>query len=259
MNHMLTTRKHADDGVSDIVGTILLLGVIVALVGATAVHYKSTIVVEDTPVRLDMSAVGAGSQVEILHLGGDPVDAGVLRAIVTVGQDVRYDGPAGPAGTQWEIGTSLTLALSQPLPAAPADIMLVHGSRGEVIAASKVGAQVLDLGPSGAFSITVWLDGSSSPPVVAPPSQVLAEIDAAHAFGRKYVRHVFADMSPLQGPVWFGLRDDGTRGDVMPGDGTWSGVLNVPLGVTPGTYSVTFTGVDLAGYSTSRAATIQVI
>jgi hypothetical protein len=37
------------------------------------------------------------------------------------------------------------------------------------------------------------------------------------------------------------LHDDGTEGDVKPGDGTWSLAVQVPLQAPPGAFNLTFT------------------
>lgn len=249
-----------DRAVSDVVGTILMLGVAVSFVGIVALKIGAATPDPQQPLRLEITpTLTAPNTITLLHLGGASLPQADVRVIVSSSDTILYSAPAGPPGSTWEIGEELAIVLADPLPTGPADVTIAHLVRGEILATSSVVRPgVGGGGGAGAFTLTVMLDGSSSPPTLTAPSQVLAEATVAHDEGRKLVRQVYADLSEVDGPVWQGLRDDGTRGDRAAGDGVWSGVIDIPVSAGAGAHAIHFTALDLTDETASADATLTV-
>lgn len=255
---MRRSLARSEQAVSDIVGTILLIGVAATFAGVVALEYAAGATGQAPPLRIEARAFADASGIDLIHLGGTTLDASEIRVIVSTNAGVHQSGPGGASGVVWGTGGVLRIPLTSPLPPGIAEIALVHVARGETLTTLGVGSASSSGGSGATMTLDVILDGSTSAPTVVPPTQVLAEVKVTHSDGRKLVRSVHADLSDLDGPVWSGLRDDGTRGDRVAGDGTWSGLLNVPLSATPGDHQVVFVAEDLYGATATRTATIRV-
>jgi len=71
--------------------------------------------------------------------------------------------------------------------------------------------------------------------------------------------NVTLDLSPLGGSTTAQMFDDGTNGDLNPGDNIWSLNITVPDGTPAGAYTLTATATNAAMLSNSRTATLTVI
>ncbi|MFA5861332.1 MAG: type IV pilin N-terminal domain-containing protein [Candidatus Thermoplasmatota archaeon] len=247
-----------DAAVSDIVGTVLLIGVTVALVGAAALQLTQA----GTPemaIRLAMTATGNSTAITLLHAGGSSLDEGQLNVLVTVNGTRALQTAAGPVGARWSVGNALVIPLSEPLPPGQAEVTLVHVDRSEVLATAAIyfRSNAAALTPAG-FTLEATLNGGVNSTITAP-GQVLATVAVTHPDGRKMVRYVFANTTGVDGPSWAALRDDGTHGDAAAADSTWSALLAVPFSSIRGDRTLGFTAVDLAGASASTTAMVNVV
>lgn len=201
--------------------------------------------------------------VTILHAGGGTYDPSGLRAIVTVNGTIQYDGQAGSPG-KWALGDSLVLSpLAGPIPAdARVEISLVHVLAGKMVASAETLAappRNMAGGSQAGFTMTLKLAGGASPVVLEPPAGVLVEANVTHPDGRKMVRYVYANLLGLDGIAWQLLADDGTNGDAVAGDGTYSGIALIPINATSGVSQMNATAVDFYGNSIAATSNVTIL
>ena len=259
----MTKSPKPDRAVSDLVGTMLLLGVTVTLVGVAAF----TVINQPDPsashtARVDLVPSGAQGRttLTLMHGGGDPVDLGMLRLVVLVNGTKVFDAAPGPTGQVWRVGDAITVGpLSAPLPAgARIALTLVDAKHGVTLANADLALGLpAPLATANAFSLTPQVPGGVI--VVEPPAEVLVQAAVSHEAGRKFVRYVYADLTPVAGPAFAALHDDGTDGDAVAGDGVFSGDMLVPLNVTSGTKVINITAVDFNGTSAMSNASLQLL
>ncbi len=255
-----------DQGSSEVIGSLMLIGVTVSLVSVAAFSLQD-MATSDQPVANDLSVVASGStnasSLSALHAGGDAVNLGQIRAIVMVDGSLAYDGLAGPSGTAWRLGESIQIGpLANKLPAgASVSLMLVDINVGTTLTSSEIVLPHPNATPSSAsnFTITAKLAGGVSQAVIEPPAGLLVEAPVNLSEGRKFVRFVYVDLSPLSGARWFEMRDDGTEGDRIAGDGTWSAMGLIPTNFTSGLTSVRVTAVDFNGTKVSTSASVTLL
>lgn len=258
---MLAKLSKNDRAVSDLVGTMLLLGVTVTLVGVAALAVVSQPAARSV-AALDVVPSGSPGKttITLTHGGGDPVDLGALRVVVLVNGSKAFDGAAGPAGSVWRVGDAISVGpLAAPLPpGARVGVTLVDAQHGRTLANAELALPL----PSPAASVNAFTIAPRAPPgvlVVEPPATVLVQAAVTHEAGRKFVRYVYADLTPVAGPAFAPLRDDGTEGDAVAGDGLFGANLLVPLNVTSGDKTINLTAVDLNGTSTTTSATLSLL
>lgn len=246
-----------DAGVADIVGTILLIGVTVSFVALAALQLGAA-QTPPSPVRLELSATGSGPDLTLLHLAGDAMDKGDLKAIVVADDAILHEAAIGPAGTTWAVGDTVVLTLPTELPGGSVEVSIVHIQRGELLATATV-VTPRAVGPAPAdFVVAATLNGTSTAPRVRAPAQLLVEAGVSHGEGRKLLRHVYANLSEVDGPLWVALRDDGTRGDATAGDSLWSGLLNIPASAPRGSSAIEIVAVDLRGAEARTTVPLQI-
>lgn len=258
-------RHIGDDAVSDIIATTLLLLATVIIGGATAIQLQQLSPERDPLLQLDVVLLARPNDAAVtaLHTGGGTYDPQQLRALLTVNGTIAYDGPAGSPGL-WALGDSLVIGpLGSPIPPnARVELSVVHREGGRLIASSETLAappRGADPGAPNGFTMSLRLAGGTSPVVLEPPAGVLVEATVNHTDGRKIVRYVYADLVGVDGIGWQLLTDDGTNGDHVAGDGTYSGVALVPTNVTSGVATINATAVDFYGASIQASANITVL
>jgi len=120
-------HRHNDAGVSELIGAILLISLVVAMIAIVAVFLNSQAPTREIPhVRF---MVGMNSQnpptLFLTHSGGDTLVSGSFSVYV--------DGVLKPyylsdGGNEWSIGKNLVIPL--PTGSSPHNVVLVHNSTG---------------------------------------------------------------------------------------------------------------------------------
>ncbi len=255
-----------DRAVSDVLSSMLMIGVTVALVGTAALGFASNTGegADSSVPRIDLTALGRGDEMSITlqHVGGSAIQGDAIRALVYVDGAVWYQAPV-PA-SQWDVGDIVQLQLAQPLPAgAHVAVSLVHIVRGETLATSEFDVPAAARAPVAAtslgFTIGLTLAGGQTTALLEPPAELLVEAHIEHPQGRKFVRFAYVNLIALQGPAYAELRDDGASGDRHAGDGIYTATALIPRNVTAGLKVVTATAVDLNGTRLTANATIDVL
>lgn len=247
--------------------TIILIAITVTMVAAASLSFDQASSRPSTSeIRLDMHlfAQAGRTSVSLLHDGGSRLDAGELRAVVTVNDTVWFDGPAGTAGSPWDVGDVLQVgALPQALPSgARVEASIVSRAAGSILATASGQAATpprpVDAAAPG-FAVDLRIERSSQSVVVEPPAGLLVEAAVEHPAGRKFIRFVYADFRGFDGVDWQELRDDGTHGDRVTGDGIYSAVTLVPINTTSGEAKVRATAVDFNGRRASDEETVTIL
>lgn len=249
-----------DSAVSDVVGTVILLGVTVTLVSVYAVEAYSNAAVKEGPLKLTIGATVSlnGTVVSILHLGGAALPQGSLRIVMSVNGQLWYNAIAAPPGTIWSVGNSMNVTIS-PLPTGvTASLEVIHTGRGETIATATVRPKASGPPPTPP-DFTVTLVNATTPNVTRPGS-FLIQVVASHPNGRMMIDTISANASSVDGPLWVAFRDEGTQGDVNSSDGVWSAIIAVPLSSPSGLRTLNITAVALDGVrSPVTSAMVQVV
>jgi len=94
-----------------------------------------------------------------------------------------------------------------------------------------------------------WVDNSGM-------AQTLFTVDAADQDG--WIASAVVDLGPL-GFSQVALADDGSGGDVAPGDGRWSVLWTAPAGTTPGAYQLPCQVADDVGATVAAVIPLTVI
>lgn len=103
------------EGVSSVVGTVLMLGITLAVFAAFALAVFARFSEEAQPVRADLAAVSSENRVLLQHRGGDPIPLADADVLATVnGATVRLPMTTFAAqtgdGATWRIGETICLA-----------------------------------------------------------------------------------------------------------------------------------------------------
>lgn len=244
----------SDHAATTALTTILMLAMTTSVVGIGAVAVTAWSRPADAPETLTMSAtaMAGADQLELLNQGGTPIDAGDLVAVVSVNENVVYRGPAAPPGTIWQPGGALSIPLgASPPPGARAAATIVDEATGAIVASAWLAIPMSETPAttSASFSLTAMLGGSGIFDLI-PGDPLRIDVTVEHPEGRKYVRYVYADLSPLGGGSWFALSDDGTAGDLMASDGVFGGLTIVPSTASTGPVTLSVHAVDLDGART---------
>lgn len=245
---------------------MFLLAVTAALVATTALQL-SAMQTDDEAVELRLDALAIASagrnEIRVLHAGGSSLEASALRALVVVDGAVWFDDSLPGPPVKWELGDARTIGpLTGVLPVgARVEVTLTDRVAGEVLtefttrAASPTAPSVPD---ATGFTVDLLLDGTSDV-IVEPPTGIVIEAAVSHPQGRKFIRIVYADFSGFDGIAWQGLRDDGSGGDRVAGDGIYAGTALVPVNATSGSVIVTVGAVDFNGTKTADTGSIQLL
>lgn len=223
---MKSIRK--DSGVSDVVGSALMLGVTVSLVLVASMSIQDAVHEApgpvDTEYRVEPSA--DGEALVLLHLGGRAWSTDDLRVFVAARAESAMLVPHGP--DSWGPGDRLRVDLPTSLAIGPADHaeVLVHSaSTGAML--PPVGLMLPRVvavgGPAGDATMTLTFVGPDSA-FASTSVRLLATVDHP----RQMVESVTVDLRSI-GQAWsHPMWDDGTHGDAVAYDGVFSADIAIP-------------------------------
>lgn len=260
-------RQNLNDGaLSDVLGTMLLLGVTITIIAGLAFnmnHLFLSAESEESPtLRADIQVQPGGKVITILHKGGDEFEVAELKAQVDVNgsayniSQVQWTDPA-----RFRIGDWMNITLASPLPlSSKVDILLVSDAHRMVIgstewhtASSSAPAPTVSL-----ISMSVFFSNGDNVAVVSTSTTLTLFADVEHPEGRKFIRSVSMDLRSLNGPAIHSMVDSGTESDPVPGDGIYTASFIVPSFIPLGNYTVWVTATAFNGSSSTSNATVTV-
>ena len=232
-----------DAAASDVVGTILLMGVTVALMAGVALSLQQAAErtgTEDAPTMV-LSVSGDSETVVLTHAGQGALDA---RALLLTMETASGD-PLIAAGTTladldpsldvFSIGEQVVLRFS----ACETSAWCVARPAGERVSVT-LRSLAHDRAPVALASFSPQADATGAAPVIVATvpadgatverGSMLRVALTASARNPSLVRAVSADLSALGGPAVLLLRDDGTEGDLVAGDGVYERHHMLPAG-----------------------------
>ncbi|HVL48939.1 MAG TPA: choice-of-anchor X domain-containing protein [Candidatus Thermoplasmatota archaeon] len=256
-------RALGDDALSDVVATMLLVGVTASLVAGASLGLVSTSGAPLPPSGLALAAAAleGSDHVTLVHAGGETFSGGSLRVVVTVDGRKAHDAPL--AAERFGLGDAVAVPVAQTLALGGAvSVAVIDVARGHTLATAELdvsGAVVPRVDPPPAFTMRLRVLGAGSPIVLAPPAEILVEADVSHEAGRKNVRHVYVDLTSMKGPAWAALRDDGAGGDRLAGDGVWGALVLVPRDVSGGSKTLDATAIDFDGRRATASVVVELV
>lgn len=230
-----------EDGVSDIVGTIVLVAVTVSLVAATAPTVLEG-VTEAAPVPPDLSygvdAVAGSPTLGLRHLGGDPVLRSDLEVAVVVNGTQELARTQLGGAVPWKLGQFVDVNLSRPLLAGEwVEVLVASRSAGAAfppVLTVATGPSAPSLGGAPAMQVSMLFRDDVDFVLTNTTSTLYLHAKVQHPDGRKAIQRVVANLSSVHGPNEALLHDDGTNGDLVAGDSTYSTYFLVPPHVPKG-------------------------
>lgn len=250
-----------DAGISDITGTLLMAGAVV-LAGAslTAILAQQLSAPAPPSVALGLAPVSPGDAAVTLVLrNGEALNLTDVNISVTRNASAPTVVPRAAWGTPHpyllRAGDALTFALSPP--AAPEEavrVRVLHLATNTLLAELSGRAATSSSLAYGAPTLAATLTPSSI--VADATSAALLAVRVSHPAGNLAVASVVADLSNLTNAsrsanTTLALVDTGTLGDVVGGDGVYSGLVRAAFNTTPGVYNLTITATDVAGRSSA--------
>ena len=242
-----------DSAVSDIIGAILLVSVVVIAIAVIAVFITSQPPPQNIPA---VSAVisSTGNTLHIYHAGGDFLPIGEMAILFdgsSVNRNSLFSNDGNPSWTSWSIGQSLdyTVPAGTPLPGKVQIIYTGTGS-GSILAQTDFNAGALTTGPTWTFTGTATATTTSTsstttttttPTPVPLPVANFTAVPAAPQSGYIPLTVQFTDTSTGPVAAW----------NWSFGDGNSSLVQNPAHNyVSSGNYSVSLTVTNAYGSST---------
>lgn len=238
-----------DGALSDVLGAALTLAATVALVGAVLASGPLEAAAPEPPeLDFEVEARPDVASLVLRHTGGDAVPLADVLVSVSAGGEALARRAAPTSGPDpWRVGSAIVIPLDRPLRAGDAlDIVLDRGDpTASVLATLRLptGASVLPGASPGPISLEVTFRVGADYLFNYSSRVIYLEARFVNLSGRKTVEQVSADLTPLRAPPWVPLSDDGTRGDAVAGDGTYTLAYLPPPDVPLGVHNVTITAL----------------
>ncbi len=125
-------------GVSEVIGAILLISVVVAAIGIVAITLFSQATPQKIPNLNFMTGVNSSkTTLYLYHNGGDTLNVGEFNVLLD-GVPASYSVAGG--GSQWSLGKNLIV----PISAMPQSVALVYGNSSSGGSTGSTGAVLLD-------------------------------------------------------------------------------------------------------------------
>lgn len=253
-----------DAALSDVMGTMMLLAATLVLVGVTApalLHDEGDATPPPPDLAFGVEAVAGESRIHLRHAGGAPHALDDLLARVSVnGTEVRV-APLG--GSQpWRLGERVEVTLTRPLAGAErVEVVLVSRAAGAALppAETTVGPPPTAPPSSAAAEVIVQFRDDTDYAIANTSTTLYLQAKVRHPEGRKAVDRVTADLSAVHGSTDVALHDDGTHGDLVAHDGTYSTHFLVPYNARAGVHPVTVTLVDVWGSKAQSQGDLLVV
>ena len=166
---------HTDDrGISEIVGSLILIGIFVAAIGVMGVYYLSQPAPQKIPA-IHMIFSNESNVVSVYHGGGDPIPVSQLSLIVD-GVSTSFTG-AGNDNT-WSLGE--TLVATAPGVPGRVDVVYSGGGSSGVLLATMIFGQIENPLPIGTFFTISAVAGSHG--TISPSGSVVVASGSDRAF-----------------------------------------------------------------------------
>lgn len=251
-----------DRGVTDTIGTILMVAVVVAIGGVLALMAAATLT---TPEHVEASFVlrpvaEGDSTLRVLLSQGERVELSELRVLLSRNGTSPVEVPRSAwgvgNGTRLLPGSELALALSPPAQAderLQATLVAIGSNQVVATLSTRTGSAPAAFAPA---TLT---------PVLAPTdvtadgiTTTLLTVRVSHPQGALVVSSVVADLGNAtlaagSGPVLVPLSDAGSWGDAVGGDGVWSALLTFPRSTPLGAYAMRIHATDASGSLNANA------
>lgn len=250
-----------DGGISDIAGTLMMVGVVVLAGGLLTVVVTDTLSVEGAPAAsfaLAPLEVGDTALFLTLKHGSEiPLEklAISLQRGDLAGADVPPSDWSAPDAKFLRAGDRLTLPLSPA--AGEAERIALRVTLREPTAtlatlSATTGSTIAPLGPATLTAeiapATLFADGVAAARV---------SVRVSHPAGAAAIASLVADMHALgfasgTANSTSALNDAGLDGDALGGDGVWTALLRPPASSVVGSYTIPVNATDLDGRAAGR-------
>lgn len=257
-------RRGSDDvAMSDIVGTLLMVGAVVTAGSAMTVIVAANLQTPDTPIAsFSLARVeAADDDLRLLHRNGNALALTDVLLLLARGDNAPAPIPRAqwttPDPTVWHPGETLSATLAPTVSSGERlRVQLVHAPTGALLADLAASAP-----SAGTPLASPTLSGVISPSSIIADAATTALITVriSHPLGALGIATVSADLTNLSrasnsANATLRLSDTGEDGDVFGGDGIWSALLRAPMNATPGTYEIPIVARDVAGYDAARTS-----
>jgi len=252
-------RRAGDSALSDIVGTMVLLGVTATLVSTSLVviNSRASPAPEAGQLHLISSGAPGGTNVSMLHAGGPTYDQGDLEYVIIINHTAATRGTFGPAGTPYGIGDRVYIPTPALVPGELLEISLVSTTHGATVAEANLDVPGFRGNVTAPVGFTINLD--VTPDFIIAPATVVLEAHVYHPDGRKAIDRVIVDTSQINGPSALEMFDDGRGADAVAGDGIYT-IEGIALaGRSTGFKDISATANDVAGAQVIDTSTVTLM
>jgi hypothetical protein len=245
-----------DKGVSDQIGTLLLVLAVVVLGGGIAVVVTASLSEPAvTGASLTLGSVGEGdTTVRILMRNGEPVPLDSIRVTLQRNDSTAVEVPRSSWTTQeasvLRAGQRLNLTFAPAAGAGETLRLRIYHTEANVLLAELVQQTPGASSTATEATLTAAFTPSAVPADGAATS--LLAVRVSHPHGALTIAAVMMDLRNISMRAGtpnesVELRDDGYGGDELGGDGIWSALLRLSSEVPAGTYIVTVDAIDVLG------------
>lgn len=251
--------RAGDEAVSDFIGTVLLVGLVVVLGSVLSVVVAANLDKAAPPAAtLSLGAVQPGdTDVRLILKQGEalPLDAIAitLQRNVSQSEEVPRAAWATVDGTLWRAGETLSLPLTPAAGQGETFRVTVVSLEANAVLAKLQGRAPFLASTSSPLGTPTLLAVLTPPSLVADATSASTlAVRVSHPAGALGVAGITADLVNITGaagtaPALLQLGDLGREGDAAGGDGVWSALLRAPINTTVGSYNVTVNATDLTG------------
>jgi len=251
-------RPLHDGAVSDLVGTLLMIGVVVSMGSVVAVIVFSTLSDEpDAFLGVSLLPAQVGDQNATLRLDqGLPVPVVQIDAQVALGNTSLSHVTAVDAdgdGT-WELGERLYVAVPSPLVGGQnVRVFLLRLDANAILIDAR--QTVVDLTSAAGANLTLSANVSTAELAADGVSVVRLNASLSSTAGLLNAVAVVVDATPLGQPgASLPLHDDGSAADVVGGDGVWAAWLRAASSNFTGPIVLNLSALDAHGRSIANAS-----
>lgn len=254
-----------DDGVSEVLGSVILVVLSVVMLGAFG-GVVLTAVNNETPLppasSFTMEPESAAQSVDVRLVSGSIVtlDDTTLRLFVDGADRTSSIAVVDPDTLgEWRPGETLRITLAGDPLATGNDLMFIAA---DDLSGKSIGAAYATV--AAPFSGSVISGNALTPELAFSPaslvtdgtSEAVVTLDVGSTFGLLLIEHVEMDLSGVGGGAAVRLYDDGNAPDTLAGDGIFSAsfsVANYTYDRLPGVddVAITATVVDVLGHETT--------
>lgn len=257
-----------DDAVSEVVGSVLLVALAVVLLSGFGALVFANLTSETATApsgAFSMAPRAGESFVDVTLLSGTPFDVNAATFALAANNSSSTSSYLVSTATDGRIhpGDYLRVNLTRALAASDRlALFVVHKETGKTIGSAYstvIGANEL---PAYVANVPTIIGTGQTPAELVTDGMAVANLSVTiqSTFGLDFVQAVWLNLTPIGGPPTVFLRDDGTNGDALAKDGTFSGqatASNYNFSTNPGAQSapILATVRDVLGHESN--ATMQ--